>query len=105
MVMFSILVPQAASTVRITKDGGYGSPPSRGRRGPSSARWRLGFAQFAKTGLIRTYVLIRKKLRKERRSMAGLGAKVENKVLAQPSWPDEVFRVLKEAGVKQVAMV
>ena len=37
--------------------------------------------------------------------MAGLGAKTENKVLAQPSWPAEVFRVLKEAGVRQVAMV
>jgi sulfopyruvate decarboxylase alpha subunit len=37
--------------------------------------------------------------------MAGLGAKTENTVLAQPSWPDEVFRVLKEAGVRQVAMV
>jgi thiamine pyrophosphate-dependent acetolactate synthase large subunit-like protein len=37
--------------------------------------------------------------------MAGSGAKPENKVLAQPSWPDEVFRVLKEAGVKQVGMV
>jgi hypothetical protein len=36
--------------------------------------------------------------------MAGL-AKPENKVLAQPSWPDEVYRVLKEAGVKQVGMV
>jgi sulfopyruvate decarboxylase alpha subunit len=37
--------------------------------------------------------------------MAGLGAKPENKVLAQPSWPDEVYRVLKQAGVVQVGMV
>ena len=37
--------------------------------------------------------------------MEGSGAKPENKTPAQPSWPDEVFRVLKEAGVKQVGMV
>src|SRR6201989_1003578 len=37
--------------------------------------------------------------------MEGSGAKPENTTPAQPSWPDEVFRVLKEAGVKQVAMV
>jgi sulfopyruvate decarboxylase alpha subunit len=37
--------------------------------------------------------------------MAGLGAKPENKPLAQPSWPDEVYRVLKQAGVRQVGMV
>ena len=37
--------------------------------------------------------------------MEGSGATPENKVLAQPAWPDEVYRVLKEAGVKQVAMV
>jgi hypothetical protein len=37
--------------------------------------------------------------------MAGSGAKQENKVLAQPSWPDEVYRVLKQAGVRQVGMV
>jgi hypothetical protein len=37
--------------------------------------------------------------------MEGSGAKAENKVSAQPSWPDEVYRVLKEAGVKQVGMV
>jgi hypothetical protein len=44
-------------------------------------------------------------LGKERRLMTGLGAKPENKVLAQPSWPDEVYRVLKQAGVRQVGMV
>jgi len=37
--------------------------------------------------------------------MAGLGAKPENKPLAQPSWPDEVYRVLKQAGIRQVGMV
>ena len=37
--------------------------------------------------------------------MEGSGAKPENKAAPQPSWPDEVFRVLKEAGVKQVALV
>jgi hypothetical protein len=46
-----------------------------------------------------------KTFRKERRLMAGLGTKPENKVLAQPSWPDEVYRVLKQAGVRQVGMV
>jgi sulfopyruvate decarboxylase alpha subunit len=45
-----------------------------------------------------------KTLGKERRLMAGL-AKPENKAPAQPLWPDEVYRVLKEAGVKQVGMV
>src|SRR3978361_2309549 len=45
------------------------------------------------------------KPRKERRLMAGLGAKPENKGLAKPSWPDEVYRVLKQAGVVQVGMV
>jgi sulfopyruvate decarboxylase alpha subunit len=66
---------------------------------------RLSFPQFTKTGLIRTDVRTRKNLGKERRLMAGLGAKPETKVLAQPSWPDEVYRVLKEAGVRQVGMV
>jgi hypothetical protein len=37
--------------------------------------------------------------------MAGSGAKPEDKVLAQPSWPDEVYRVLKEAGIRQIGMV
>jgi sulfopyruvate decarboxylase alpha subunit len=38
--------------------------------------------------------------------MTGLGAKSENKAaVPQPSWPDEVYRVLKEADVKQVGMV
>src|SRR6195952_1435804 len=37
--------------------------------------------------------------------MEGSGAKPENKALAQPSWPDEVYRVLKQAGVVQVGMV
>jgi sulfopyruvate decarboxylase alpha subunit len=38
--------------------------------------------------------------------MAGLGAKPENKAPAPPpTWPDEVYRVLKEADVRQVAMV
>ena len=37
--------------------------------------------------------------------MAGLGAKPENQALAPPSWPDEVYRVLKQAGVMQVGMV
>jgi sulfopyruvate decarboxylase alpha subunit len=36
--------------------------------------------------------------------MAGLEAKSEDRAQA-PSWPDEVYRVLKEAGVKQVGMV
>ena len=36
--------------------------------------------------------------------MAGL-ARPENVAVAQPSWPDEVYRVLKQAGVKQVGMV
>src|SRR5882724_1597118 len=71
----------------------------------SSAITRLSFAQLAKTALIRTDVRTRKNHVKERRSMAGLGAKPENKVLAQPSWPDEVYRVLKQAGVVQVGMV
>src|SRR5882724_693671 len=71
----------------------------------SSAITRLSFAQLAKTALIRTDVRTRKNHVKERRSMAGLGAKPEKKVLAQPSWPDEVYRVLKQAGVRQVGMV
>jgi sulfopyruvate decarboxylase alpha subunit len=66
---------------------------------------RLSFAQFAKTGLIRTDDRTRKNQLKERRLMEGSGVKPENKALAQPSWPDEVYRVLKEAGVKQVGMV
>src|SRR5258707_15073478 len=65
---------------------------------------RLSFAQLAKAGLIRTDVRTRKNLGKERRLMEGSGTKPENKVLAQPSWPDEVYRVLKQAGVKQVGM-
>jgi sulfopyruvate decarboxylase alpha subunit len=66
---------------------------------------RLSFPHLAKTGLIRTDVRTRKNLGKERRLMAGLGAKPENMARAQPSWPDEVYRVLKEAGVVQVGMV
>jgi sulfopyruvate decarboxylase alpha subunit len=57
-----------------------------------------------KTGLIRTDDRTRKS-HKERRLMEGSGAKPESKTRAQPSWPDEVYRVLKEAGVKQVGMV
>ena len=37
--------------------------------------------------------------------MEGSGAKPENKTPAPPAWPDEVYRVLKEAGVIQVGMV
>jgi sulfopyruvate decarboxylase alpha subunit len=38
--------------------------------------------------------------------MADTAAKTRDKASApQPSWPDDVYRVLKEAGVKQVAMV
>jgi sulfopyruvate decarboxylase alpha subunit len=38
--------------------------------------------------------------------MASLGAKPENKASPlPPSWPDDVYRVLKEAGVRQVGMV
>jgi sulfopyruvate decarboxylase alpha subunit len=70
-----------------------------------SAIPRLSFPQFAKTGLIRADVRTSKNLGKERCLMEGSGAKPEKKPLAQPSWPDEVYRVLKEAGVKQVAMV
>src|ERR1700720_5019875 len=37
--------------------------------------------------------------------MAGLAAKPEGQAATPPSWPDEVYRVLKEAGVRQVGMV
>jgi sulfopyruvate decarboxylase alpha subunit len=37
--------------------------------------------------------------------MAGLGAKPESQASTPPSWPDEVYRVLKEADVRQVGMV
>ena len=38
--------------------------------------------------------------------MASLGEKPENKAsLLPPSWPNDVYRVLKDAGVKQVGMV
>jgi sulfopyruvate decarboxylase alpha subunit len=50
--------------------------------------------------------VIESKKYRERGLMAGLGAKAENKAAAPlPSWPDEVYRVLKDAGVKQVGMV
>ena len=38
--------------------------------------------------------------------MADTATQAKDKTAAPlPSWPDEVYRVLKEAGVKQVAMV
>src|ERR1700675_600916 len=37
--------------------------------------------------------------------MAGLAAKPEGQAATPPSWPDDVYRVLKEAGVRQVGMV
>ena len=38
--------------------------------------------------------------------MADMAAKTKDKASAPlPAWPDDVYRVLKEAGVKQVAMV
>ena len=37
--------------------------------------------------------------------MADLAAKPAEQASAPPSWPDDVYRVLKEVGVKQVGMV
>jgi sulfopyruvate decarboxylase alpha subunit len=44
---------------------------------------------------------------RERRSMADLGVKEPRgqSSAAPPTWPDEVYRVLKEAGVQQVGVV
>jgi sulfopyruvate decarboxylase alpha subunit len=44
---------------------------------------------------------------RERRSMADLGVKEPRgqSSAALPTWPDEVYRVLKEAGVQQVGVV
>src|ERR1700736_2060147 len=37
--------------------------------------------------------------------MAGLAAKPEGQASTPPLWPDEVYRILKDAGVRQVGMV
>jgi sulfopyruvate decarboxylase alpha subunit len=37
--------------------------------------------------------------------MAGLEAKPKDKASTLPSWPDDVHRILKEAGVRQVGIV
>src|SRR3979490_3152578 len=45
---------------------------------------------------------------RESSSMADIGAKTGGQASptpALPTWPDEVYRALKEAGVRQVAMV
>jgi sulfopyruvate decarboxylase alpha subunit len=63
------------------------------------------FAKMMDTRVKPAYDKTGKTFTRERRLMTGVGATPENKVLAQPSWPDEVYRVLKQAGVKQVAMV
>jgi sulfopyruvate decarboxylase alpha subunit len=66
---------------------------------------RLDSRSAELAGLIQNLSNLRKP-RKERRLMASLGAKQENKTSPlPPSWPDEVYRVLKDAGVKQVGMV
>ena len=37
--------------------------------------------------------------------MAGLGAKPEDKASTPPpSWPDDVYRILKDAGVRQIGI-
>jgi sulfopyruvate decarboxylase alpha subunit len=41
----------------------------------------------------------------ERRLMVSEGAKIQGDPKIAPSWPDEVYRVLKQAGVRQVGIV